>query len=623
MSIRHCLNGIKSGFRAAFLSVLAFALHTGTLAATSERQVEQIQQLALGKQLDASPRWAALLHLNGLEPQIKDEHFILTLGDFSPRKELIATIALLYGSQAREAACRFPARLAWLQTELQLPVTPTDQCVELTDFLARAPAQTISLVFASENLSQPSSMMGHLFLKVSGRNAEGQTLEHAISFFTDADSFNIPKLFYDSMVVGKPGYFLLSPYKDEQDQYLVKEQRSLWEYDLALQPYEFKLLQLHMIELKHARITYFFQDFNCATLVEQILAIAAPHMQDKPSHWVTPKSVIQRAQSAQLIANVTVRTPAKWLVKNVQGELPDKVVQQTQALVDADKTSDLATWSVQLEEQQGFLVTNLARAYNHYRFEQKDVTFERWQKMDQALRPLEQRFAGLALETNTSRDPSLAPRERQLSLGWRHHHGRDLLKLDYLPMSHKLEDNNTEYNSENELRLFDSALLIDPRNGKVSIDHLTVYGTQSLLPRDPMTGGLSGGVTIGFDRQMKDATRDGMAFLMEGNIGATWRPSRDIDAFALMGGGWGYHQHGYLYAKPTLGMLVREVFDMKSIITISQISRPLGQSGATTEMRLTQSKYLDKQNTVMLDVVRTRRSGQTVNRLDLSFKRLF
>lgn len=624
-------NRTGSGFTAAFFCLVFCAILTagvawpGEATATSSptADIPSLQAQALRRKLDQAGKWSALLHVSEGVPRIKDKQFILSLDHFSPREELLQTIAYLYGPQSAEAVCRFPARYVWLQAEAGLPKLPLDHCTELQELIARAPADTFSLVFASENLSQPSSMMGHLFLKVSGRNQAGNHVDHAVSFFTDARTFNLPKLFYDSVVTGKKGYFALSPYQQEVEMYAVNEQRTLWEYELQLSKLDATLLQYHLHELRHADITYFFQSYNCATLVKHVLAVAAPEMLNEADWWTTPKFVVRKAQEVNLIADMSVKTPSRWVVRSLQEPLPAPLRSAVQSAVQKRQAEALSTLT-EPGSTPGYMAMELARSYNTYLYEQHEITLDSWQGFDRQIKDIEQaRYPGLELQADQSKNPAQAPRDKQISAGWQHRSGRDLLKLGLLPVSHTLADDNTQYNSENELRLFDSALLIDSRSGRVSLDHLTIYATQSMLPRDPFTGGLSGRLRIGFELQPDTTLQERTAFLMEGALGATWRPSSDIDAFVLLGGGWGYRHRGYAYAKPTAGMLIREVYNMKSIVTISQTSRPLGESGQALELGLTQSKYLDAQNTLMLEAQRTRRQGQSANKLTVSLKHLF
>lgn len=622
---------IESGLRAAFFCLSLCCLlatgmawpRTARAATNAVPDIAALQAQALQHRLDRSSKWSALLHVSEGVPRINDKQFILSLGHFSLREELLQTIAYLYGPQSAEASCRFPARHAWLQAEGGLPPLDLSHCGELQELRTRAPTETLSLVFASENLSQPSSMMGHLFLKTSGHTEDGRKVEHAISFFTDAGTINLPKLFYDSMVTGKKGYFALTPYQDDISTYVIEEQRTLWEYGLRLDAQERTLLLYHLQELRHADITYFFQSYNCATLVKHVLAVAAPDMLNEDDWWTTPKFVVRKAQEVNLIADMSVKTPSRWVVRSLQEPLPVSLQSAVQSAVQKRQAEPLTTLG-EPGSTPGYMAMELARSYNTYLYEQHTVSLDSWQDLDRQIKDIEQaRYPGLELQADQSKNPAQAPRDKQVSAAWQHRSGRDLLKLGLLPVSHTLADDNTQYNSENELRLFDSALLIDSRSGRVSLDHLTIYATQSMLPRDPFTGGVSGRLKIGFELQPDTALHERTAFLMEGALGATWRPSTDIDAFVLIGGGWGYRHRGYIYAKPSAGMLIREVYNMKSIITVSQTSRPLGESGHALELGLTQAKYLDPQNTLMLEAQKTRRVGQSANKVTLSLKHLF
>lgn len=620
-----------SGFRAAFFSCLRAVLWLACAWALAPAQaqtqpapadVSAWQAQAERQGLHRSGIWQALLHLRDGQPQILDDSFLLSLPQFSPQRELDATLAQLYGPPSAQAVCRFPARYLWLQRSLNLPPLSLAHCQTLQEFIARAPAERISLVFASENLSQPSSMMGHLFLKVAGQRRDGSEAAHAIAFFTDAATLNLPKLFYDSMVVGKQGYFVLTPFQDEVQLYAVDEQRSLWEYELQLDAFSRQLMQAHMHELRQTRITYFFQDYNCATLVKHIVALAAPQMLDGREWWTTPKGVVQRAQEAGLVAGSTVTTPSRWHVRALREGLLASQVNAAREQVEQRTVPEAATTATDV--QQGFLTLELARAYNSHLLEQKRIARSDWQAYATQLDEVRQRrYAGLGLQTDARKNPVNAPPERQISLGWQRSGGAQHLRLGLQPVSHALVDDNRQLFSESELRLFDSALLVNTQNGRVQLDHFTLYAVESLLPRESMTGGLSGRFKIGVERQPQLLSPDKKALLIEGAGGYTWRLSDDLDAFALLGGGWGYRQQGYLYAMPSVGMVVREVFDMKTVLRLSQISKPLGQQHSSRELRLSQVKYLDAQHSLLLEWRRTWQQGRSANEGMVVLKRLF
>ncbi len=621
-----------SGFRAAFFSwlrtTLWLACAWGLVPAQAQTSPEPVvdvsawQAQAERQDLHRAETWQALLHLRDGQAQILDDSFLLSLPGFSPLRELKATLAHLYGPQSAQAVCRFPARYLWLQRTLNLPQLSLAHCQTLQEFFTKAPADRISLAFASENLSQPSSMMGHLFLKVAGQRPDGTEAAHAIAFFTDAATANLPKLFYDSMVVGKQGYFVLTPFHDEVQLYAVDEQRSLWEYELQLDAFSRQLMQAHMHELRQTRITYFFQDYNCATLVKHIVALAAPQMLDGREWWTTPKGVVQRAQAVGLVASSTVTTPSRWRVRTLRDGLPASQVDQVKVQVEQRALPEAATTTTDV--QQGFLALELARAYNSHLLEQKRIARSDWQAYATQLDEVRQRdYAGLELRTDERKNPVNAPPERQISLGWQRSGGAQHLRLGLQPVSHALVDDNRQLFSESELRLFDSAWLVNAQNGRVQLDHFTLYAVESLLPREAMTGGLSGRFKIGVERQPQLRSPDKKALLIEGAGGYTWRLSDDLDAFALLGGGWGYRQQGYLYAMPSVGMVVREVFDMKTVLRLSQISRPLGQQHSSQELSLSQVKYLDAQHSLLLEWRRIWQQGRGANEGMVVIKRLF
>ena len=625
---------LQSGFRAAFF-LLAGLLTWGADAAESPRALASeatSSSFAAPTAVHADPVWHALLHLRDGQPHIRDPDFILSLDHFSPERELQATLKALTGATAQESACRFPARAMWLHQQGLLPTEPdTRHCEAWQEFITRAPAGHVSLVFASEILSQPSSMMGHLFLKVEGLTTQGEVRAHAISFYTDAATWNVPKLFYESMVEGKTGYFALSPFQDEVQKYAVAEQRSLWTHRLALDGPRLRRLQAHIHELRQARITYFFQDYNCATLVRHMLAVAAPDMLKGSGSWTTPKDVLRQAQAIGLVDEVSVQTPARWQVRSLAASLPravvDKVVDAVDQRIASSKLPGQNT-----DEQTGFLALTLAQSLLRYQdsLDQDPASTTRAERLRarraeiDLLQATQQRlYPDLQLNADTRRDPALSPPERQLSVGWLHRDRRDWLQLRFLPASHTLSDDNRQYFSENELRLFESSWLVDARTGRPSLDRLTVYAVQSLLPWDGLTGGVSGRFKLGIEGQPGVHASHKKALLIEGAIGRTWRITDDADAYVLVGGGWGWRNRGHLYGQPEVGVIVREIWNMKSQVSRQVVTHPLGEHRPSHIWSWTQSMYAPGGHTWELRWQRVRQKREQAHEVALAYKRLF
>lgn len=623
--------------RAAFFSwarrlLGAGLLGAGLLCLGTGARAQPLDVLAWSAQadshgLDAEPGWQALLHLRHGAPQIPDPAFLLSHAAFSPRAELHATLAALYGPDSAQMVCRFPARYLWLRQALSLTDLPLEACPEWAELQRQAPAERISLVFASENLAQPSSMMGHLFLKVEGRRQNGAEVSHAIAFFTDTATLNLPKLLFDSIVVGKPGYFVLKPYQEEAQQYALIEQRSLWEYALQLDADQRRLLQAHLLELRQAHITYFFHRYNCATLVRHILGVASPAiLQDDATPLSTPRSVVRQAHEAGMVAGSTVITPARWQVRALGENLPPDVVERVRQAVEA-RNPDLGLapqGMAQGADTPGFLALSVARAYNTYLIGTHQVATGPAQAYGQVLaRQQAERHPGMALELGEDKNPALAPREGQLSLGWRAQGATHQWRLGLMPVSHTLVDDNRRLMSESALRLFDSAWLVDAGSGRVRLDHFTLYAVESYLPHDPLTGGWSGRFRLAVAAQDQLRHPDARIPLIEGGAGKTVRLTPDVDAHALLGAGWGWRHGGYAYLQPQVGLIVREVWDMKTVLTWRRTTRPLGESLPGSTWQLSQAKLLGPRQSLVLDWQRTWQQGRSAAQGQLVFKQLF
>jgi len=91
----------------------------------------------------------------------------------------------------------------------------------------------------------------------------------------------------------------------------------------------------------------------------------------------------------------------------------------------------------------------------------------------------------------------------------------------------------------------------------------------------------------------------------------------------LLGGGWGYRGQGYVYTQPSVGVVVREVFDMKTVLQLSRISSPLGQEQSSQVLKASQIKYIDRQRSVLLEWQRTKQGSRTVNQGLAVLKYLF
>lgn len=578
-------------------------------------------QLAAQKKLAAHPVWSALLHVSEGNANIRSKSFLLSAADFSLTHELDATLKLLYAGDPQQV-CRFPARYLWLRAELNLPELALQSCDDFQEFKVRAPAEEITLAFASENLAQPSSMMGHIFLKLSGNDARGRRLEHAISFFTDAGGINIPKLFFESMVIGKTGYFSLSPYQEKKALYLGEEQRSLWEYALRLSHFQKELIQAHLEELRQTELVYFFQKYNCATVIDFVLSIAGSGTLKNNGFWLTPKDVVKRARELNLIENSRLISPNRWLIRALGEQFDADERSSIQQQVQAHTIPSNA----QLETDRAFMTLQLARAYQAYRNETKiddpvqGVAFEK--SLTQVVRD---KFPQHQLQVLEIKNPLETPQDSQLALGFVRQENRSYARIHLTPASHHIDDDNRQYFSESELLLFDLTLLKNLQSQQLLIDQFTVYAAKSLIPYDAMSGGISGAIRIGMEPQFDAQFTARKTAYIEGALGFTTRSGQDLDSFALLGIGLGWRSgRTQFYMQPEVGVIAREIFDMKSRFSVLLKSNLSGDHARYVQYRFVQSKYFkEKDFSVQVSVDTYKLGRRQQHSFELSVKKMF
>ena len=588
-----------------------------------------LARLALKAGLADKPAWSSLLHVAEGKANIRTKEFLLSLPNFSLENELTATVDFLYDGNTSHV-CRFPARYLWLKNEIDLPALPIDDCADLNEFKLRAPTDTISIVFASENLAQPSSMMGHILLKLSGTNAQHQPVAHAISFITDAGGINLPKLFFDSMVVGKQGFFTLSPYEEKLSLYLRDEQRSIWEFDLALNSTQRALVRAHLIELKQTQLTYFFQKYNCATVVDFILSIGAAQQLPVDALWLTPKDVIKRARTLNLIQESRIIPPNRWLIRALSEQVDSAVRRGVKD--DVEQMKPIVIDTLNADDDQ--IKLQLAMAYQGYLVETKQVgtladnsvKYEQARQYRSELAQLfEKKYKNSQLEANAFKNPLDTPQDSQLTYGVSRRGQNTFLRLGFTPASHHLDDDNRQYFAESELLLFDVSLLKNIATKQLLLDRFIVYSAKSFIPHDEMSGGLSGVFRIGIEPQRNAEFKMQNTALISGAVGKTWRSAGDIDLFAILAAGVAI-RHGTpnIFTQPELGIIVREIFDMKSVASVSLTSNYLGDRARYAKYRFTQSKYFtNKPYTLQLIVESERQKSRRESFFEINLKYLF
>ncbi|MDE1976905.1 MAG: DUF4105 domain-containing protein, partial [Elusimicrobia bacterium] len=183
-----------------------------------------LQARARSLSLAHQKEWLNLLHygwtLTGFHSQVSPGPFFLSpQGRTNAQAELDADLAAFFQDAANpdeQAQCRFPARYAWLDSKLRFnpdKLTPRS-CPLLRRWKRKLDAGSVSVVFASAYLDNPSSMYGHTFLLVrhAGRPAGERLLDYAVNYAARADTNNGALFAIDGLTGVFPGRYSAMPY---------------------------------------------------------------------------------------------------------------------------------------------------------------------------------------------------------------------------------------------------------------------------------------------------------------------------------------------------------------------------------------------------------------------------
>lgn len=310
-----------------------------------------------------------------------------------------------YKNQNEHFQCKFPARFLFIKNELNLQddIFPKVNCRDFEIYKIMAPADKIFIVYASENVKNPSSMMGHTFLKFEGKNYKGDIKHHSLSFYTSIETANLFKLLYENTVSGMKGFFVLRPYKETITHYIKNEKRNVWEFELKLNEYQRKLLAYQMWELKDIDLKYYFTKYNCSTILFFSLSLINEDIYEDDKIWFTPLDITKYLYKYDLKNSSKLIPTENWLNRMLEENFKDKEI-------------DL--------ENSSFDISNY-------------------------------------------KAPNKIPDERQISFSYKNIDKSDFAKISFLPASHLISGDNREYFGESELKIGYLSLLANKEKLKI------------------------------------------------------------------------------------------------------------------------------------------------------------
>ena len=268
--------------------LLCFSENTAQSQAVDAVYLDELRQRAASLELHRQRYWHLLLHyratLAGYASEADEAGFFLAAnGKTDPKAELEATLTKFFstelvGRSRQPARCAFIARYHWLKAALAIDEArlPPQSCERFHAWFKELNPASITLIFPSAYMNNPSSMFGHLLLRVDQKGQTEQTrlLAYTVNYAADVTSDNGFVFAVLGLTGGFKGYFSTHPYYVKATEYGDFENRDLWEYRLNLTEDQVERLLMHTWEMGNASFDYFFFKENCAYHILSLLELA-------------------------------------------------------------------------------------------------------------------------------------------------------------------------------------------------------------------------------------------------------------------------------------------------------------------------------------------------------------
>lgn len=345
-----------------------------TLSFTAENgNLINLQQQAQSLNLADHKQWQALLHYQS-ESLITDKSFFFhPNGATESQAELNATLTAFFKATTDDdnsPQCRFPARFAWLQQQLNLKkYLPEHRCEKLHDWLKDLAVTGITLVFPVAYLNNPASMFGHSFLRLDSQTANNSDLmAWTVNYAAVTEHERGVTFAMKGLFGGYQGQYSLAPYYVLLKEYADLENRDLWEYQLNFSPVEQQRLLLHLWEIKTAHFDYYFINKNCSYQLLALLEVARPELNlTQQFNWdAIPADTVRAIVSVPSLLKQVHYRPALATQVVAKAQALDEPQQRTaKALAQAEILPDASEIKIFSAEEQARIL-ELAFSYMSY-----------------------------------------------------------------------------------------------------------------------------------------------------------------------------------------------------------------------------------------------------------------
>lgn len=479
------------------------------LAATNQppleaAEVEMIIQQARELQLADKPAWLNLLHYKknifaSQQSQADDNAFFLSeSGSEDPQAELETDIRAYFTHQtatqasSQHAQCRFPARLHWLNKQLNFQhQLPAIQCMAFDDWKADFNARQITLLFPGIHLNNPASMFGHTFIRFD-ETGKNHLLSQTLSYAAEHDET-------DSMLVyswkgisgGYNGRFFIQPYYERLREYSDIEQRDIWEYTLNLNQQEIDQLVRHLWEIRQIEFKYYFLRENCSFRLLSLFDVARENINmslDSHPLYAVPVDTVRDVERAGLIAEKFYRPSAHNKISQMMQQVGPEVGEAALSITDKEQSIEeiFSGFSVKQQAQSLQLADEILNQQENLTEEERALQ----------LKLLSQRSRlDISAEALAFEFSSIPPESSHQSARWQLSAGEfdqaKFYEIGIRPTFHDVLDDTRGFIKGAEVSVLDARFRWYETEQNLKLETLTLFSMRSIIASKPWVTPLS------------------------------------------------------------------------------------------------------------------------------------
>lgn len=540
-----------------FISTLAISsVLSASPSASSNAYLDGLIQQAQQLRLAESPQWQRLLHyrmplFGHLESEVDDPVFFTAKdGKYNPQSELDATLTQFFstrpwGKKKEPVQCAFIARFEWLNSQLHFnpqKLTPQD-CNKFNDWYSGINPGSLTLVFPSAYMNNPSSMFGHTLLRVDtpGQSENTRLLSYAINYGAETGSDNGVAFAFKGIFGGYYGTIGIGPYYKKVKEYSDVESRDIWEYQLGFSTHEIRRMLAHVWELRGIHFEYYFFDENCSYLILTLLDVARPKLalsQQLPG-WLIPSDTLRRVtEKAGLVNKIVYRPAAGTRLSHLAASLSEAI--QLDALALANNQISLQHFLSQENGEQNQADT-LLLAHDYLRYEYLAQRKEKTSSSHLSRQLLQARSTFTSAQPPGSvPTPKVSPEQGHatgmVQAGIGYENKNDYLLFRLRPAYHDVLDNDGGYVPGAQIDFLNIALRYKADDAKLKLNELTLVDIISLSPKTRFFQPTSWRVRAAWQHRILPNMQSSneLAFRLGGGGGGAVRPTKNILAYGLL-----------------------------------------------------------------------------------------